>query len=173
MRAESDGPGRGARFIVELPLFDKPLRVHGASATRARVVLIEDQPDACDMARSLLEMRGHEVMVATTGSAGVNVIVEARPDLALVDISLPDIDGYAVAREVRARLGSAIPLIALTGLGQPEDVRRSHEAGFVRHLTKPFEIEDLERVIQEILIASSHPRGAGEVGLEAPRGQTG
>jgi CheY-like chemotaxis protein len=160
IRAESEGPGRGAQFIIELPLFDKPLRADTATANpaKARVVLIEDQPDACDMATSLLKMRGHDVIVAMSGAAGINAILEARPDLALVDISLPDIDGYSVAREIHARLGPDIPLIALTGLGQPEDVRRSHDAGFVRHLTKPFDIEDLESVIQEILVAPRHPR---------------
>jgi two-component system, chemotaxis family, CheB/CheR fusion protein len=160
MRAESEGIGRGARFIVELPLFEKPLRVDQATAgpTKVRIVLIEDQPDACEMATSLLEMRGYEVVVATTGSAGIGAIVEQHPDLAFVDISLPDIDGYAVAREIRRRLGPAIPLIALTGLGQPEDVKRSHEAGFARHLTKPFDIEDLENVIQEYLSSARHPR---------------
>jgi two-component system, sensor histidine kinase len=153
MSAESEGTGRGARFIFELPLFDKPLRADraGTSPAKARVVLIEDQPDACDMATLLLEMRGHEVIVATTGSAGISAILDERPDIALVDISLPDIDGYAVAREVRNRFGPAIPLIALTGLGQPEDVKRSHNAGFTRHLTKPFDIDDLENVIQEFL----------------------
>jgi CheY-like chemotaxis protein len=162
MRAESEGTGRGAQFIVELPLFDKPLRADGTvgSPAKARVVLIEDQPDACEMATRLLEMRGHEVTVATTGSAGISAILEQRPDVALVDISLPDIDGYAVAREIRTRLGPTIPLIALTGLGQPEDVKRSREAGFARHLTKPFDIEDLENVIQEFLAPPSHSRTA-------------
>ena len=160
IRAESEGPGRGARFIFEVPLSDKPVRAGGAGGPRikARVVLIEDQPDACDMATSLLKMRGHEVVVARSGSAGISAILEQRPDVALVDISLPDIDGYAVARQIRTRLGAAIPLIALTGLGQPEDVKRSHESGFARHLTKPFDIEDLERVIQEFLTGPSHPR---------------
>lgn len=157
INAESEGVGRGARFIFELPLFDKPLRADGAGAgpAKARVVLIEDQPDACDMATSLLEMQGHEVFVATTGSTGIRAILDQRPDIALVDISLPDIDGYAVAREIRNRFGPALPLIALTGLGQPEDVKRSHDAGFSRHLTKPFDIEDLERVIQEFLAVPS------------------
>jgi two-component system CheB/CheR fusion protein len=159
MRAESEGIGRGAQFVVELPLFDKPSRMDEAftSPTKARIVLIEDQPDACEMATSLLEMRGHEVVVATTGSAGISAIVEQHPDLAFVDISLPDIDGYAVAREIRSRVGPSIPLIALTGLGQPEDVKRSHEAGFARHLTKPFDIDDLEKVIQEFLVAPGRP----------------
>jgi len=162
MRAESEGTGPGARFIVELPLFDKPLRADGAiaSPTKARVVLIEDQADACEMATRLLEMRGHEVIVATSGSAGISAILEQRPGVALVDISLPDIDGYAVGREICSRIGPTTPQIALTGLGQPEDVKRSREAGFARHLTKPFDIEDLENVIQEFLAASSHPRNA-------------
>jgi two-component system, chemotaxis family, CheB/CheR fusion protein len=113
------------------------------------VVLIEDQAHACEMARSLLEMRGHEVIVAMSGSAGVHAIVEHQPDVARVDIGLPDIDGYAVVREVHGRLGRSIPLIALTGLGQPENIKRSHEAGFVRHLTKPFDVENLDQVIRE------------------------
>ena len=163
IRAESEGPGRGARFIFELPLFDKPVRADGTHTQvgKARVVLIEDQPDACDMATSLLQMRGHEVIVARSGSDGISAILEQRPDIALVDISLPDIDGYAVARDIRARLGTVIPLIALTGLGQPEDVKRSHEAGFVRHLTKPFDIEDLESVIQEFLQTPDRGSGVG------------
>jgi CheY-like chemotaxis protein len=130
-------------------------------------VLIEDQADACDMATALLKMCGHEVSVAMTGSAGIAAILEQRPDVALVDISLPDIDGYAVAREVRHRLGGAIPLIALTGLSQPEDIKRSHEAGFARHLTKPFDIGDLERVIQEFLAAPIHPSNVLGTSLDA------
>lgn len=153
LQAQSEGLGRGARFIVELPLYEAPRVVPEVArqSRQARVVLIEDQPDACDMARALLEMRGHAVIAAMSGEAGVSAIVEHQPDLALVDISLPDMDGYAVAREVLSRLGPAIPMIALTGLGQPEDVKRSHDAGFARHLTKPFDIEDLDQVIQEFL----------------------
>jgi two-component system CheB/CheR fusion protein len=153
MLAESEGLGRGSRFIVELPLHEIPQQTQATATVdlaKGRVVLIEDQVDACDMAAALLKMRGYEVIVAMSGSAGIKAIIEHQPDLALVDISLPDIDGYAVAREVRARLERAVPLIALTGLGQPEDVKRSHVAGFVRHLTKPFDIEELDQVIREI-----------------------
>lgn len=148
--AESDGVGRGARFIIELPLYQAPaVMMASADPAKVRIVLIEDQADACDMARSLLEMRGHEVIVAMSGAAGVEAIITHRPDVALVDISLPDIDGYAVAQQVQERLGQAIPLIALTGLGQPDDIKRSHEAGFTRHLTKPFDIDNLDHVIRE------------------------
>ena len=150
IHAESEGLGRGSRFIVDLPLHEAPeASTAAADRTRVRVVLIEDQPDACDMAKSLLEMRGHEVIVAMNGSAGINAILEHQPDVALVDIGLPDIDGYTVVRQVQERLGRSIPLIALTGLGQPDDIKRSHEAGFSRHLTKPFDIENLEQVIHE------------------------
>ncbi|HET9106832.1 MAG TPA: chemotaxis protein CheB [Steroidobacteraceae bacterium] len=148
--AESEGLGRGSRFVLDLPLHEASLtRAAAGPRSRARVVLIEDQEDARDMAKSLLEMRGHEVIVAVNGSTGVQAIVEHLPDVALVDIGLPDIDGYTVVREVQERLGRSIPLIALTGLGQPEDVKRSHEAGFARHLTKPFDIENLDQVIRE------------------------
>ena len=148
--AESDGVGRGARFIVDLPLYEAPSRPAAvAGRGKVRIVLIEDQEDACEMARSLLEMRGHEVIVAMSGTTGIDAIVQHQPDVALVDIGLPDIDGYAVVREVQQRLGRLVPLVALTGLGQPDDIRRSHEAGFVRHLIKPFDIENLDQVIQE------------------------
>jgi two-component system, chemotaxis family, CheB/CheR fusion protein len=150
IHAESEGVGRGARFLVDLPLYEiSPALTASPNRTRVKVVLIEDQEDARDMAKSLLEMRGHEVIVAMNGSAGINAIVQHLPDVALVDIGLPDIDGYAVLREVHERLGRSIPLVALTGLGQPEDIKRSHEAGFVRHLIKPFDIENLDQVIQE------------------------
>jgi two-component system CheB/CheR fusion protein len=150
IHAESEGVGRGARFLVDLPLYEiSPALAVSPNRTRVKVVLIEDQEDARDMAKSLLEMRGHEVIVAMNGSAGINAIVQHLPDVALVDIGLPDIDGYAVLREVHERLGSSIPLVALTGLGQPEDIKRSHEAGFARHLIKPFDIENLDQVIQE------------------------
>jgi len=173
LSAQSEGVGRGARFVVELPLYEVPQTLGETVkvASQARVVLIEDQPDACDMARALLEMRGHAVIAAMSGAAGVTAIVEHRPDLALVDITLPDMDGYAVAREVLSRLGTAVPLIALTGLGQPEDVKRSHEAGFARHLTKPFDIEDLDRVIQEFLAqrgSSGSPAGPAASGRPSP-----
>jgi CheY-like chemotaxis protein len=78
-----------------------------------------------------------------------------------VDISLPDIDGYAVAREIHTRLGKVIPLIALTGLGQPEDVKRSHDAGFARHLTKPFDIENLDQVVQEYRLLQGRQHSSG------------
>ena len=150
MLAESEGLGRGCRFIVNLPIYEAPPVPGGAGdPSRVRVVLIEDQEDACDMAKSLLEMCGHEVIVATSGTAGIKAILQYQPDVALVDIGLPDIDGYAVVREVQEHVGRSIPLIALTGLGQPKDIRRSHEAGFIRHLTKPFDIENLDQVIRE------------------------
>jgi len=153
--AESDGPGRGSRFIVDLPLCEAPAaQAACADRTKARVVLIEDQEDACDMAKSLLEMRGHEVIVAMSGAAGINAILQHQPDVALVDIGLPDIDGYTVVRELQERLGRSIPLIALTGLGQPEDIKRRHEAGFIRHLTKPFDIFCLLRQIQRRTLPS-------------------
>ena len=154
--AESEGVGRGARFIVDLPLYEAPpAREDIPGRSTVRVVLVEDQEDAREMARSLLEMRGHEVIVAMNGIDGINAIVQQQPDVALVDIGLPDIDGYAVVREVHERLGRSIPVIALTGLGQPEDIKRSREAGFARHLIKPFEIENLDRVIQEFRAAGA------------------
>jgi len=161
MLAESEGLGCGARFIIDLPLYEAPAApVMAAARTKVRLVLIEDQEDACEMARSLLEMRGYEVIIAMSGASGINAIIQHQPDVALVDISLPDIDGYAVVREVHERLGWSIPMVALTGFGQPEDLKRSQEAGFARHLTKPFDIENLDQVIQEFRARQSPDNSA-------------
>ena len=103
------------------------------------------------MVMLLLENRGHTVFGAENGEQGVATIVELRPDVALVDIGLPDIAGYDVAARVTKHLADAVPLVALTGYGQPDDVRRCLEAGFARHLTKPLDGNALERALLEVV----------------------
>ena len=120
VHAESDGPDRGSQFGVRLPLADgrapepRPRPVHAPIAD-APVVLVEDQADNREMLRLLLEQRGFEVVEARDGREGVDAIVELAPPAAVVDIGLPRMDGYEVARRVREELGDDIRLIALTG----------------------------------------------------------
>ena len=105
---------------------------------RARILLVEDDPDGREMMRCLLELSGHDVYEAGDGPTGIEAILELRPDVALVDLGLPGLDGYEVARRVRGTLeGRALRLIALSGYGGPDERNRSEEAGFDAHLVKP------------------------------------
>jgi CheY-like chemotaxis protein len=111
------------------------------------ILLVEDQADARRALQRLLQIWGHTVDVAEDGQRAVAMAPSIRPDVALVDIGLPGLDGYAVARQLRAQMGNAIRLIALTGYGQPDDHVRTREAGFNLHLVKPVDAQQLSRVI--------------------------
>jgi CheY-like chemotaxis protein len=102
------------------------------------------------MLHEVLAMQGHAVIEAPDGASGIARAAEAQPDIAIIDIGLPDIDGYEVARRLRAQAGDRIALIALTGYGQPEDQRRAMAAGFDIHLVKPVSVERLEQVIASL-----------------------
>jgi len=108
-----------------------------------RVLVVEDNADGRDVLRALLELLGHDVEVAVDGREGVSKALVFRPDIVLLDIGLPYLDGYQVARRLRAAFGEQIILIAQTGYGQPQDRLRSREAGFDAHLVKPIQLEDL------------------------------
>jgi CheY-like chemotaxis protein len=106
--------------------------------TRRRVLIVEDNQDARDMYRILLELAGHEVLVADNGARGLELLKTARPDIALVDIGLPGMDGYELARRFRAEPGGkGVLLVALTGYSSSTDRHRSRQAGFDLHLIKP------------------------------------
>jgi CheY-like chemotaxis protein len=107
------------------------------SHDRLSLVLVEDNADAADSFRMLLELYGHRVALAADGAAGVAVIARVAPDLAFVDIGLPKLNGFEVAQRVRAGGGPQPVLIALSGYGGLEDKRRASAAGFDGHLTKP------------------------------------
>ena len=118
------------------------------AAVPRRVLLIEDNADVRDGLRLLLEEWGHPVEEAADGPSGVARALEVRPNVALVDVGLPGLDGYAVARRIRAAPGGEeIRLVALTGYGQPEDRRRAFEAGFDAHLVKPVDPDELLRLL--------------------------
>jgi two-component system CheB/CheR fusion protein len=165
VEAHSDGVGRGAEFVVRLPaLAPRPeSAVAEAPAVaptpdrRARVMLVEDNPDAAESMQMLLELLGHDVHVAHDGAGALPLALAYRPDVMLVDIGLPGVDGYEVARRVRAepRLAGTL-LIALTGYGRAEDKRLAEAAGFDRHLTKPVAPDVLRG-----LVAALPPPGGG------------
>ena len=122
----------------------------GAPVPGRSVLIIEDHDDAREALRALLELEGHHVETAASGPHGVELARRRPPDVALVDIGLPEVDGYEVARRIRA-MGPRRPyLIALTGYGQPDDVKRAREAGFDTHLLKPVDPEALVRVLSSL-----------------------
>ena len=153
--ASSDGLGRGSEFVVKLPLasedqtLKKPpkqeqLQEH---VGQRRIVIVEDNPDVRELLRLKLQRLGHDVAAVSDGRDGVQRIVDGRPDMALIDIGLPGIDGYQVARQVRSRMGDNVILVAVSGFGQPEDKRKAMEAGFDDHLTKPADVGDIESLL--------------------------
>jgi two-component system CheB/CheR fusion protein len=153
VEAHSDGQGKGSVFLVHLPL--APDETHASEAGRAShgavhtVVLVEDQDDARRMMQILLETEGVQVFPAANGVEGVTLIERIRPDLALVDLGLPLMSGYDLARRVRDNADNATTrLVALSGYGQDSDIQASLEAGFDEHLTKPPDPVRLEALLK-------------------------
>ena len=158
--ARSAGLGQGSVFQVTLPLVRSAPDSAPATATatrhealrKSRVVIIDDNVDAAETLVLALDMLGHSAQCAYTGLAGLQLLERAAPDCALVDIGLPDIDGYELVRRVRAApWGRDIVLIAVTGWGQEADRRAATEAGFNAHFTKPIDFTKLDVAIGELL----------------------
>jgi signal transduction histidine kinase len=152
--ARSEGAGRGATFTIRLPRIPAPASTASAGAPAAvprvarRILLIEDNADAREMLRAQLADDGHEVHAAVDGPSGLEMAEAVQPDVVLIDIGLPGLDGYDVARRIRARpWGKTKLLVALTGYGQAEDRRRALEAGCDLHVTKPVFPERLAEII--------------------------
>jgi signal transduction histidine kinase/ActR/RegA family two-component response regulator len=153
--AASAGPHAGSEFVVRIPrtldAVVSPASFDTAVVSeRARhILVIEDNPDFRRGLRILLESWGHRVEAAATGSRGLEVWRASRPDVVLIDLGLPDIDGYAVAQAVRSGPGGqAVLLVTITGYGGPHDAGRAKEAGFDAHLTKPLNPQMLARIIE-------------------------
>jgi CheY-like chemotaxis protein/anti-sigma regulatory factor (Ser/Thr protein kinase) len=161
VEATSGGPGRGSVFTVSLPAIAAPEpHPKAAPAPRPsgrprRVLVVEDNDDAREMLRTALTLDGHDVHEAADGRTGLEMATALRPDVALIDVGLPGLDGYEIARRLATIQGrESMRLIAITGYGQSEDRRRALEAGFDAHLTKPVEPEQLAELIAS---ASQHP----------------
>ncbi len=152
---DSDGRDRGSTFRVSLPLADRP----DACATndhaklprrKLRIAIVEDNQDIRETLRELLLLDGHEVVMAEDGKAGLELIVRERPDLALIDVGLPRLDGYEVARQTKAAFGPSTRVVALTGYGRQEDRLKAIQAGFDEHFVKPVEVEALSRLLADV-----------------------
>ena len=157
--AQSEGEGKGTTFHVSLPIAQPPnrLTVDVVSPDVSRrespltIVLIEDIDDNREMLASLLEIDGHKVHPYPDGESGTEAIAEHQPDYALVDIGLPGIDGYEVARRIRRNPAcDSTKLIALTGFGQQSDVESAIAAGFDAHLVKPVDPDELAKTDESL-----------------------
>jgi len=154
--AHSDGPGKGSEFLVRLPLQTRPPEpaphrtapAPAGAPQKQRILIVEDSDDFREILRETLLDLGHEVFVAQDGLKGVARVLELRPDLALVDLGLPGLDGYELARRVRAaENGADLYLVALTGYGGANDKTEAQRAGYDRHLTKPISLQELLQVV--------------------------
>jgi PAS domain S-box-containing protein len=163
MEAQSAGEGQGSTFTVRLPLIAPPSANAGPAPRSAdnnscqrRVLIVEDNADSRTSLRAVLELSGHEIHEAEDGPSGVEQALALRPDIALIDIGLPSLDGYAVARQIRSTAaGRGIFLVALTGYSQPRDRQLAYDAGFDAHVVKPVDFQLLSA-----LIAKAAPRAA-------------
>lgn len=165
--AASDGRGKGACFTLELPLsaeretqaLEKRHRQSDAGANGARaplrILLVEDHADTVLVLRKMLQLKGHQVEIATSVQGAIALAASKPFDLLLSDVGLPDASGYELMREIRRRFG--IYGIAMSGYGMEDDIRRSQEAGFAEHLVKPVDIGQLEEAIRRAKMETSKP----------------
>jgi signal transduction histidine kinase/CheY-like chemotaxis protein len=153
VEVHSAGLGQGTVFTVRLPrpalkqVDRTPDQTSKISHCRHKLLLVEDNDDSRELLATLLQQHGHRVTCAADGLTGVEQALASQPEVMLVDIGLPGLDGYGVARRVREAFGAAPYLVALTGYGQPEDRARALASGFDEHLTKPVDIKVLESLL--------------------------
>ena len=169
----SEGIGRGSTFVVRLPRAERGAALgasarapEGAAAGAMHVVLADDNVDFAESLQSILEMKGHDVTVVHDGEAALEAMRRRRPDVAILDIGMPGLNGYDVARRVRADPATAaLVLIAVTGWGQAADKQAAVDAGFDRHLVKPLEPDVLLDVLAALPPRSTAPPAvAGDTG---------
>jgi CheY-like chemotaxis protein len=165
VEARSPGSGQGSEFAVRLPSRSgqageiasapRPPVAPASEAIARRVLIVDDSVDSAETLARLLRMGGHDIQVAFDGSSALGVAATFVPDIVLLDIGLPGVDGYQIGRQLRQLPGlGGTFIVAVTGYGQEEDRTRSREAGFDRHLTKPVDHDALRRLLQSL------PRGA-------------
>ena len=155
VEARCDGPDKGSEFLVRLPLVPPPHELPpkgdgpiSKALSGCRILVVDDNKDSADSLGELLGLKGNEVRTAYDGLEAVEVAEAFRPELVLLDIGLPKLNGYEVAGRIREQpWGRDAILVALTGRGQDEDRRRSREAGFNLHVVKPLELAALEKLL--------------------------
>lgn len=154
--AASDGPGRGSEFVVRLPISEataQPVPEHAIDAERAamdalRVLVADDNRDSADSASVLLSLAGHETRVAYDGLEPLEVAAAFRPDVIVLELDMPNVDGFEACCRIREQpWAAATRIIALSGWGQEEDVLKSERAGFDGHLVKPVDYAALEQAL--------------------------
>jgi CheY-like chemotaxis protein len=161
VEAFSAGPGQGSEFLVRLPIpggsgASVPPGQRASSAASRRILVVDDNRDAASSLAELLALTGNETSVAHDGLEAVEAAAATRPDVILMDIGLPRLNGYEAARRVRQLpFGKDIVLVALTGWGHEEDRRKSREAGFDGHVVKPVDYQTLMRLLAELLPTKS------------------
>jgi CheY-like chemotaxis protein len=170
VEARSAGPGKGSEFIVRLPVLGTPIQpsqepsragAQSPAGTRRRILVVDDNRDAVDSLALMFQLRGHDIEIAHDGLEAVQAAATFRPDVVLLDIGLPRMNGYEAARHIREQpWGKSMVLIALTGWGQEEDKRRALEAGFNHHLTKPVEAAALEDLLAHLTPLSQQAAAA-------------
>jgi CheY-like chemotaxis protein len=157
VEVHSEGHGKGSEFVVRLPILERRRErrqdTHDPSTARPcrvsrRILVVDDNVDGANSLAMYLRMQGHEVRIANDGPAALDAAQALQPEVVLLDIGLPKMDGYEVARRLRAQAGTKDALVvAVTGYGQEEDRRRAQEAGFDAHLVKPADISALQRLL--------------------------
>ena len=157
VEAKSAGLGKGSEFIVRIPALsaesEQVQSLEGITATAQkprRVLIADDNVDSATVLAILLRASGHEVQTVHDGMAALESSQSFRPDLVILDIGMPILNGYDVARRIRSRCDSHMTLVAITGWGQEQDKRRAREAGFDHHLTKPVDVTTLEKILAEM-----------------------
>jgi len=166
VEVRSAGPGKGSEFIVHLALVDIPLRPPAeperlGPGPQRRILVVDDNQDAADSMVMMLRMMGHETTTAYDGLEAVQAAATFRPEVVLLDIGLPKMNGYEAAQHIRKQpWGTGMALIALTGWGQQDDKRRALAAGFDHHLPKPVEAIALDKLLA--LIGPMMPRWSAD-----------
>jgi CheY-like chemotaxis protein len=159
--AHSDGPGRGSEFVLRLPVVSTPddsldegyhrrLEDRGIEARNRQVVVVDDNRDGADMLHRLFEADGFTVLTAYDGLEAVEAVSKSQPDIVVMDIGMPGMDGYEAVRRIRQQPGGKdILMIALTGWGQEETKRLAQEAGFDHHMVKPVDFDVLKEFLDQ------------------------
>jgi signal transduction histidine kinase/CheY-like chemotaxis protein len=151
--AHSEGLGQGSEFEIRLPVGPEGVALEPAQEKKPpqcvsrHILVIEDNTDGRESLATLLMLLGHRVEVAENGNTGIEIALTVRPEVALIDIGLPDLDGFAVAEKIRTTLGQTILLVAMTGFSQPEHRLRARQAGFDAHVVKPVELDSLQQLL--------------------------
>ena len=164
VRADSPGEGLGATFTIRLPLLQSPLETNpqerspqpSLNLSGVRLLVVDDEPDTRELVKFVLEQQGAQVMAATTAHEALLLLPQAKPDVLLSDIGMPEMDGYMLIRQVRTlapEAGGGIPAIALTAYAGDTNQQQVLAAGFQKHISKPIEPEELVRAIAELIPA--------------------